>query len=244
LVAKVKTVSGIELIAIPSGWFMMGSPAEDKDAGDDEKPRHKVTITQPFYLGKYPVTVGQFRRFVADTGYKEEAWKNPGFAQTDEHPVVHVTWNDADAYCRWLAKGTGLTVRLPREAEWEYSCRAQPNTEKTTRYYFGDDAAVLGEYAWYGDTTGETHPCGRKKPNAFGLYDMHGLVFEWCSDGKRKYQDREETDPVGPGDGPYRVGRGSPHNGGPQHCRAANRPLDYPRANLGINLGFRVLVER
>jgi formylglycine-generating enzyme required for sulfatase activity len=154
-------------------------------------------------MGKYHVTVGQYRRFVLATGHQSEAeragdartWKKPGLAQTDEYPVVCVSWNDADAFCRWLAKGSGAAVRLPREAEWEYACRSGT----TTRFYFGDNEADLGDYAWYDKNSGNcTHPSGLKKPNDFGLYDMHGLVWQWCVDGKRSYRDRDETDPEGP----------------------------------------------
>jgi formylglycine-generating enzyme required for sulfatase activity/serine/threonine protein kinase len=247
--AKVKEVSGIELVAIPQGWFFMGSKADDKDADDDEKPRHKVTISQPFSLGKYMVTVGQFQRFVAATGFKTEAetagdnntWKNPGFGQTEGHPVVYVSWHDADAFCRWLAVKTGATVRLPREAEWEYSCRAGT----TTKFSFGDNDADLGDYAWYsGNADSKTHPCGLKKPNAFGLYDMHGLAWEWCADGKRTYKNQDETDPEGPTSaGASRVGRGGSWSGVPRRCRAAARGVDAPSFRK-VYIGFRVLVSR
>jgi formylglycine-generating enzyme required for sulfatase activity len=127
MVARVKKTAGIDLVFVPAGEFLMGSADGDKDAYDDEKPRHRVTVSRPFCLGKTEVTVGQFKRFVEATGYKTDAekagdkrtWKNPGFEQTDDHPVVYVSWNDADAYCKWLAKETGAEVRLPREAEWE-----------------------------------------------------------------------------------------------------------------------------
>jgi formylglycine-generating enzyme required for sulfatase activity len=131
VVAKVKDVSSIELVAIPNGSFYMGSPDGDTDANGDEKPQHKVTISRPFNLGKYKVTRGQFRRFAeANPTFKTEAekagdewtWQKPGFlggaiAQFDDHPVVRVSWNDADAFCRWLAEITGANVRLPYEAE-------------------------------------------------------------------------------------------------------------------------------
>ena len=143
LVAKVKEVTGMDLVRIPAGEFYMGSENGDEDASDDEKPRHKVRISGPFWLGKYKVTVGQFKRFVGATDYETEAekdkdewtWRKPnysaytGFDQTDEHPVVCVSWNDAKAYCAWVAEKTGAKVRLPREAEWEYSCRAPVNNE-------------------------------------------------------------------------------------------------------------------
>jgi formylglycine-generating enzyme required for sulfatase activity/serine/threonine protein kinase len=249
IVARVKTVAGIDLVSVPAGEFYMGSGADDKDAWDDEKPRHKVTISKPFYLGKYKVTVGQFKRFVQATGYKTEAekagdsstWKQPGFAQTDEHPVVYLSWNDAHAFCQWLAEETGAKVRLPSEAEWEYSCRAGT----TTKFYFGDNEADLGDYAWYAGNSGfRTHPCGRKKPNAFGLFDMHGLAWEWCVDGKQTYTDDVETDPEGPTSaGASRVSRGGSFDDGPRLCRAADRCGRAPSYRYVV-IGFRVLVSR
>jgi formylglycine-generating enzyme required for sulfatase activity len=247
--AKVKDVSGIDLVAIPQGWFFMGSTDGDKGAFDRERPRHKVTISQPFSLGKYKVTVGQFQRFVEATGHKTEAekagdnhtWKDPGFGQTEEHPVVYVSWHDADAFCRWLAEKTGAKVRLPREAEWEYSCRAGT----TTKFSFGDNEAILGDYAWYsGNSGGGTRPCGLKKANAFGLYDMHGLAWEWCADGRRTYTTQDETDPEGPTSaGASRVIRGGSWRVDPGFCRAAARTFFVPSFR-NDRLGFRVLVSR
>jgi formylglycine-generating enzyme required for sulfatase activity/serine/threonine protein kinase len=259
LVAKVKQVAGIELVSIPAGEFLMGSSKDDKDALDDEKPQHMVRITKPFYLGKTKVTVGQFRRFVDATGHTTEAekagdeltWKKPGFKgrsfdQADDHPVVCVSWTDAKAYCDWLDSRLGgqRKVRLPSEAEWEYSCRAKTTAGPTTKFYFGDSAANLGDYAWYTGVKG-TQPCGRKKPNDFGLYDMHGLAYEWCADGKRKYEDHDETDPVGPTDaGASRVCRGGSWCSPSRSCRAAIRFL-YPNSYRNVvTVGFRVLVER
>jgi formylglycine-generating enzyme required for sulfatase activity/serine/threonine protein kinase len=258
VVAKVKNVSGIELVSIPAGSFYMGSPNDDKGAWDNEKPQHKVTISNSFYLGKYKVTRGQFQRFVDATSHKTEAekegdkwtWKKPGlddngFTQTDEHPVVCVSWNDADAFCRWLADTTGANVRLPYEAEWEYSCRAVREAKKpTTKFYFGDDESKLGDYAWYAKNSNTTHPCGLKTPNNFGLYDMHGNAWEWCEDGKREFKDRDETDPTGPTTaGASRVFHGGSWNRDSQRCRAACSPVFAPSYRIG-DLGFRVLVSR
>jgi formylglycine-generating enzyme required for sulfatase activity len=278
IVARVKTVAGIDLVSIPAGEFYMGSEEDDKYALDIEKPRHQVTISKPFYLGKYKVTVGQFKRFVEATGYRTEAekagdmhtvrlcptryarhaglailgltaspngldkpllhtWRKPVYDQTDEHPVVYVSWNDADAFCQWLAKEAGANVCLPREAEWEYSCRAGT----TTRFYFGDNEADLGHYAWYSGNSGaRPHPCGRKKPNAFGLYDMHGLALEWCADGIRTYTNKAETDPEGPTNA--RVVRGGSFNSAPRRCRAACRSDIVPSFWNPVS-GCRVLVR-
>jgi formylglycine-generating enzyme required for sulfatase activity len=255
IVERVKNVAGIDLVPIPNGTFYMGSPDDDKDAKDDEKPQHKVTIVNQFYLSKYKVTRGQFRRFVEATGHKTDAekdndtltWKNPSFEQTDEHPVVYVSWYDADAFCRWLAEKSGSKARLPYEAEWEYSCRAVTAAKKpTTKFCFGDDEAKLTDYAWFGKKSGgSTHPCGQKAPNAFGLYDMHGLVWELCADGKRAYQDRDEVEPKGPTSaGTPRVFRGGSYYDVAKFCRSAFRfGVCEPTARRD-RIGFRVLVSR
>src|SRR5579871_2633830 len=127
-----------------------------------EGPEHKVEITQPFYMGATHVTVGQFRQFVEEEGYPVDVrWRNPGYEQTDNHPVIFVSWNSAVAFCNWLSRKEGKTCRLPTEAEWEYCCRAG---KSGTRYCFGDDDAQLEDYAWYDKNSGGgTHPVGKKK---------------------------------------------------------------------------------
>jgi formylglycine-generating enzyme required for sulfatase activity len=252
-VARVKHVAGIDLETIPGQeFFSMGSDEDDKDACDDEKPRHKVRISQSFYLGQTKVTVRQFRRFAdakpdfktdAEEASDKKTWRDPGFEQTDDHPVVYISWNDAKAYCDWLDSQLGGNgrVRLPSEAEWEYCCRAGTNT----KYHFGDDATKLGEYAWFdGNAEKLARPVKQKKPNDFTLYDMHGLVWEWCHDGKRKYKALEETDPVGPtGANAERVYRGGSFDDSPYYCRAAYR-YDRPPTHRSNKIGFRVFVSR
>ena len=267
---------GMKLVPIPAGEFMMGGaePAEQlvkafaayhrkPDFFKDEYPRHRVRITKPFYLGKYEVTVGQFRRFVDAAGYKTEAerdgaggwgynpttgkcegrnpkynWRNPGFKQTDDHPVLNVTWNDAVAFCQWLSRKEGKTYRLPTEAEWEYAARA--GTE--TRYSNGDDPAALAKVGNVNDAKGRTTfphvqeldippsghprftvPVGQFPPNRFGLCDMHGNVWEWCSDwyGPDYYARSPVDDPQGPDSGNRRVRRGGGWNSFPLWARAA-----------------------
>jgi formylglycine-generating enzyme required for sulfatase activity len=153
-------------VLIPPGTFRMGSPDGEPGRLAHEGPQHVVEIAQPFYLGKYEVTRGQFRQFVEETGSKAKDWHGPGFEQTDEHPVVHMSWDDAKAFCAWLSRKEGKKYRLPTEAEWEYSCRAGA----ATKFSFGDGEADLGDHAWYAENTGKkgTQPCGRKKPNALG----------------------------------------------------------------------------
>jgi formylglycine-generating enzyme required for sulfatase activity len=183
-------IAGVEfqLVAIPPGSFLMGSNSHD----GDERPAHKVVINYSFDIGKTEVTQAQFRAFVEATDYKADGWawdhrcsdhigsvenrpcKNPKFEQTEDHPVVRVDYNDAKAFCRWLSKQTGHFFRLSTEAEWEYACRAG-----TTGDYAGD----IEEMAWFDATSeGLPHPVALKKPNPWGLYDMHGNVREWCQD--------------------------------------------------------------
>ncbi len=269
---------GANLRLIPAGEFLMGSPDTDKDAEDDEKPPHRVRITRPFYLGMTEVTRGQFRRFVDDAGYKTEAesdakggsgwneeankfeqdpkytWQNPGFEQTDEHPVVNVTWNDAVAFCQWLSRKEGKTYRLPTEAEWEYACRAGT----TTRYQVGEDPeglAVVGNLAdgtahekfpdWVAIAARDgyvfTAPVGRFTPNAWGLLDMHGNVWEWCSDwyAKDYYGRSAAEDSGGPDPASLRVLRGGGWYPEPRVARSANRNAFVPDLRY-VNVGFRL----
>jgi formylglycine-generating enzyme required for sulfatase activity len=258
---------GMKFTLIKADEFLMGSPDTDKDAEDDEKPQHRVRITRPFYLGVHEVTRGQFRRFVDDSGYQTEAEKdgkggngwneeaknfeqnprytllNPGFDQTDEHPVVNVSWNDAVAFAEWLGKKEGKAYRLPTEAEWEYACRAGT----TTRYFCGDDVEALAEVGNVADGTARekypswnanaardgfvyTAPDGRYRSNAWGLHDMHGNVLEWCWDwyGKDFYKGSRVDDPAGPLEAAVRVIRGGGWDYSPRNCRSANRDRFTP----------------
>jgi len=177
-----------QLVAIEPGSFIMGSNSHD----GDERPAHKVIIDYSFDIGKTEVTVAQFRAFVEAAGYEKKGWtwshrcsdhmgsvenrpcENPGFEQTDSHPIARADYNDAKAFCEWLSEQTGQNFRLPTEAEWEYACRAG-----TTGDYAGD----IEQMAWYNTTSDRLiHPVAQKKPNDWGLYDMHGNVSEWCED--------------------------------------------------------------
>jgi formylglycine-generating enzyme required for sulfatase activity len=226
---------GMTLVLISEGEFLMGSPDSDKDAYDDEKPQHRVRITQPFYLAVTPVTRGQYR---AVTGADPSHFKGP-----DDLPVEQVSWQEARAFCdklNALEKGQmgGANYRLPTEAEWEYACRAGT----TTRFTFGDAERGLWEYAWFSENSGsETHPVGQKRPNAWGLYDMHGNVWEWCWDGydKNYYANSPGVDPLGPSAASERVFRGGSWYFDPRYARSAFRyrnTLEFRRSDLGLRL--------
>lgn len=269
----------LEMVLVPAGVFVMG----DESGLDDEKPVHKVAITKPFYLGSCEVTIEQFRQFVEATGYITDAeegtgfqgafgwdrdtmdfkmngeysWRNTGFPQADNHPVLNVSWSDAMEFCRWLSRKEGSAYRLPTEAEWEYACRA--DTE--TRYSHGDDAEQAANVGNVADAAFETEfpelegvikandgfaytaPVASFPPNAFGLYDMHGNVWEWCADwyDVKYYAESPTNDPLGPTTGEERVYRGGGWFNCARGCRAASRSGSLPE-NRNLTLGFRVAV--
>ncbi len=262
----------LELIKIPAGSFMMGTPkAEVKRLNQEystdwyncELPQHRVTL-RAFYLGKYPVTQEQYQAVMGN---------NPShFQDNSRNPVECVSWDDAQAFCQKLKEITGEDFRLPTEAEWEYACRAGTQT----RYYFGDDEKQLEEYAWYADNSGknslnsqklwrdepdwskywaklekngcQTHPVGEKKPNDWGLYDMHGNVWEWCEDSWHdSYADKPQNIKDN-GNAIWlnsneasRVLRGGSWDNDSRNCRSAIRGrLDADGRNDSI--GFRLVL--
>jgi formylglycine-generating enzyme required for sulfatase activity len=223
----------LELVLIPAGEFLMGSPDSDKDARSNEKPQHLVRITKPFYLGKYLVTQEQWEAvFIGD---------NPSHFKGPNNPEETVTWEDCQQFLHVLNNQQGNPQGefvLPTEAQWEYACRAGSKT----RYCFGDDESKLGDYAWYiANSDEKTHPAGEKKPNAWGLYDMHGNVWEWCQDwyGEEYYKESPTDDPTGPATGSNRVIRGGIWSLPRWNCRSANRYGDLP-GRRDDQLGFRV----
>lgn len=260
------TISAEEVERKWGGWKLEWSKGD--------YPRHRVRITRGFYLGACAVTRGQFAQFVRETGYRTDAerggkayamssgiwadraadWRNPLFEQTDAHPVVCVSWNDAAAFCGWLARKEGLDYALPSEAQWEYAARAGT----TSHWYWGDEdagaqgrACVAGEgESWQCRFTGvrdgwtRTAPVGTFTPNAFGLYDMIGNVSCWCRDwfGRDTYASSPPADPEGPNQGTHRSLRGGSWNSGPSYARSAHRdgcPPDFRSSDLG----FRVACE-
>jgi formylglycine-generating enzyme required for sulfatase activity len=242
-------VGQIKLKRIPAGTFLMGSPSDEKGAFDWEKPRHKVRITRPFYLGVYEVTQGQYQAVMS---------QNPSeYKGSGDLPVERVSWLDAVKFCNTVSEREGLRLfydidgasvsvpdwgavgyRLPTEAEWEYACRAG----STTRYSFADDAARLGDFAWFDGNSGmKPHPVGQKQPNGLGLFDMHGNVGEWCWDwfDSEYYEQSPLDDPRGTLSAAGRVFRGGSWIVDPQEARSAYR-YGYGPEGRGNRLGFRV----
>ena len=234
----------LELVLVSPGKFMMGSPAAKANrAGNDTQ--HQVTLTQPFYIGKYPVTQEQFELLME---------KNPSTTKGAKNPVEFISWNDAQDFCTKASKKIDRTVKLPTEAEWEYACRAG----STTTYYFGDNEAALAEYCWFKDNSDDkpgekktfagkmTHPVGGKKPNAWGLYDMHGSICQWCQDWFEKYAEQAVVDPQGPEQGKAHVLRGGSCNLPAGECQSAFR-IGYPPERVSGHVGgfgFRVVMAK
>lgn len=320
---KVKVIQ-MEMILVPAGEFIMGTnspPNEEADVFNQYGfnlsatfmskrgyPNHRVRITRPFYLGKHHVTVGEFRAFTEDTGFKTDAelaekkgayvfdphkgcfthnehnsWRSSGLRQHEDHPVVNVSWNDAVAFCQWLSHKEGAEYHLPTEAEWEYACRAGG----TTRYWYGDDPEELVTVANVTDDSAAgklaaqqavmahfqddpnmsinrisveafarfispritdtqniyifTSPVGSFRPNEFGLYDMHGNAWQWCSDwyAEDYYGKSPIDDPTGPSSGTSRVLRGGSWFSGWIAARCANRVNNFP-VERWFDTGFRV----
>jgi formylglycine-generating enzyme required for sulfatase activity len=242
----VETTNGIgmKMALIPAGEFMMG--AAEGESHKAARPQHRVRITQPFYLGIYPVTQAEYQRMMGKNPSRFQGWKGilGLFASPPEprRPVEQVWWESAVEFCRRLSEQEGVTYRLPTEAEWEYACRAG----SVGRWCFGDDESSLEQYAWYTKNSGDSaHPVGRKKPNAWGLYDMHGNVLEWCEDWYgndyyRQFADKVAVDPAGPLGGSTRVLRGGSWWDGASYCRSACR-FRGDRGPLRFDhLGFRL----
>jgi WD40 repeat protein len=231
---------GMTFDKIPAGTFMMGSPEGEEGRRNDEH-QHKVTITKPFYMQTTEVTQGQWTEVM-----ETEPWKGKQYVKEGpNYAATYVSWDDAVAFCKQLSAREGQTYRLPTEAEWEYACRA--GTE--TAWSFGDDEKSLGDYAWYrenADSAGAAyaHQIGLKKPNAFGLYDMHGNVYEWCHDyyGEDYYQQSPQLNPPGPAVGSSRVLRNGSWGSQLRHTRSGRRLWEDADDRGGAN-GFRLVRE-
>lgn len=229
---------GMELILIPSGTYRMGSPLSERDR-DKSESQVDVTLTKPFYLGVTEVTQGQWRAVMGTRPWK----RKPNVVEGDKFPATCISWDDAQEFCRKLDVKENIGYRLATEAEWEYACRAGT----TTRYNFGDSEDELSNHAWWGALDGlggierehYAHEVALKMPNAFGLYDMHGNVWEWCED---YFADQlpGKTDPlVAEGAGAVYVVRGGGWSLGQRYCRSAFRSWYASSARIDY-LGFRV----
>ena len=240
---------GMKLRLIPPGEFFMTAD-------------YRVRISRPFRLGTYETTVGQFRAFVRGNGYRTDAeasgaggwvmdvnqqsvqkpeytWRHPDVARGDDYPVGQVSWQDAVAYCRWIGRKENATYRLPTEAEWEWACRAGSEAA----YSFGDDPKELGDYARFGDNSGwKSHPVGLKKPNAWGLFDMHGNICEYCQDWYGDLPSGARTDPKGPPSGDFRVIRGYGFVDSADGLQSNQRAAYDPTGSM-FHYGFRVVRE-
>jgi uncharacterized protein (TIGR02996 family) len=225
--------AGVEMVFsfIPPGSFLMGRPAGER--GDDhELPQHRVTLTQGFYLGIHPVTQAQWQALMGN---------NPSHFKGDNRPVETVTWRDCQDFCRRLGEREGQPIRLPTEAEWEYACRAGTTTE----YCSGNGVPALRRVGWCSDegkdgSARETKPVGQFQSNAWGLFDMHGNVWERCQDGMRTYHSEDVIDPQGAGGKrAARALRGGSWFFDVAFCRAACRRGLAPGVRLHV-YGLRV----
>ncbi len=230
---------GIRLVRIEPGSFLMGTA----EGGDfDERPLHRVTISQAFYLGTTEVTNKQYEWF--DPAHRKLRGKL-GISTADDEAVVFVSWLDADRFCRWLAAKEGLPYRLPTEAEWEYACRAGTTTAYHTGKELADPAFKKNVgTSWFPDPARGSKESvrlfvGRTPPNAWGLFDVHGNVEEWCLDWYGPYTAGEQADPVGPADGDFRVTRGGSHSTPLEYLRSANRMGTLPEDSSWL-IGFRL----
>jgi formylglycine-generating enzyme required for sulfatase activity len=226
---------GLVLVPIPAGTFTMGSPDSEQGRGNDEGPQTQVTLTRAFWLGRTEVTQAQWEAVIRN---------NPSGFKGADLPVEQVSWDDAMAFCRRLTEREraagrlpdGYVYTLPTEAQWEYACRAG-----TTGPYAGD--GNLDDMGWYSQNSGNTtHPVGQKRPNAWGLYDMHGNVWEWCRDWYGNYPGGLVRDPTGPASGSYRVNRGGCWNYPATECHSASRYFLGPGDRLYF-FGFRLALS-
>jgi len=257
---------GMTLKRIPAGEFFMGAPDDDIEAGKDEKPSHRVRISKPFYLGICEVTQAQYEAVMGNNpshfSANGEGKDKIAGQSTDRYPVENVSWLDAVRFCNVLSEEDGKKpfyeideeavrvpdwhgqgYRLPTEAEWEYACRA--NAPTPTRYSFGDNPVELGEYGWFnGNSEQRTHPVAQKRPNGFGLYDMHGNAWEWCWDwyGEGYYSQSPANDPTGPAGVSHRVIRGGSWSSDPRYARSALRHR-FAAVNQSSYLGFRLALN-
>jgi len=221
----------LEMNLIPGGSFVMGSPNDETGRYKDETPQHKVFITRPFYMSRFPVTQEQWLALMG---------RNPSHFKGKRKPVENISWHHAKLFCKRLSEITGKHYRLPTEAEWEYSARAGSETS----FSFGTKLSL--RQANYGEKRKGTTLVGQFRPNAFGLFDMHGNIWEWCEDvWHESYKDAptDETAWIEGGDSNYRVLRGGAWNSSLRRCRSASRDKDNAALRVDDNVGFRIVLE-
>ncbi len=229
----------MKFVLIPAGTFQMGSPANEKYRDRDET-QHTVKLTKAFYMGVTEVTQAQWKAMMGTT-----PWAGRHTQDGADNAASNISWNDATAFCKKMSARTGKAIRLPTEAQWEYACRAH----STTAYHFGEDAGQLDRYAWHAGNAwnkGEkyAHAVGRKQPNDWGLYDMHGNAWEWCRDWYAKaYPSGAVTDPTGPASGSLNVLRGGSFRNLAAVCRSASRIWVVAGGTARHVYGFRVVVS-
>ncbi len=232
-----------DLLPVAAGEFRMGD-----DAGLRwEKPAHSVRLTKPFWLGRLELTNEPYRHFLSESRYDGKARADEdylrhlsgGASADNDQPIIYVSWQNAMDFCKWLTERelkagrlpAGYVYRLPTEAEWEYACRAGST---------GDYAGDLEDLAWFDKNSGSrSQRGGQRKPNAWGFFDLHGNVFEWCIDWKGEYTDAAASDPVGPAAGEQRLTRGGGWYSPPKHCRSAYRRERLPQSTAA-DVGFRL----
>jgi|LakMenEpi03Aug12_release.lakeMendotaPanAssembly.Ray.scaffolds.fasta_scaffold424889_1 formylglycine-generating enzyme required for sulfatase activity len=255
---------GMKLVLISKGNFTMGSPPGEKGSEDNER-QYQVEIKDDFYLGAFEVTQSQYEQVIGSnpSWFQGDriatlipAKKHPETGRTieekrliavesDNHPVDGVGWEEAVEFCNQLSnlpeeKSEGRVYRLPTEAEWEYACRAG----KKTTFSFGPNEKKLGDYAWFRENSdAKTHPVGKKKPNAWGVYDMYGNVGEWCSDWYFIYPEGTVANPMGPKTGIAKIYRGGSWFHDAANCRSAVRKSGIP-PKTDFYIGFRVALSR
>ncbi len=250
-----------QLIYVKGGQFTMG----DDLRSEEERPAHVVNLSG-FYIGKYEVTVAQFREFIEKSAYVTDAekeglsyvwdganliygkngvtWRDDVYGNRrvneEDHPVIHVSRNDAEAYCKWLSQQTGKKYRLPTEAEWEYAAKGGIRHDK----FIFSGGNEMGNVGWYAGNSGQkTHPVGKKKPNGLGVYDMSGNVWEWCSDWYALYKPDTVTNPQGPATGENGILRGGAWRFFDTRTRCTSRRDTQPAFN-GSGIGFRVAATK
>jgi uncharacterized protein (TIGR02996 family) len=227
LTLQIAATEHLHAALIPPGSFYLGSKEGEQQQPRDERPRRQVTLTRPFYLGIYPVTQAQW-------------WavqhRQPSHFQGMSRPVDQVSWADCQSFCQRLSRKTGRRVRLPSEAEWEFACRAGTQTA----FSGGEGLESMERCGWCGGS--QTQPVGEKQPNGWGLFDMHGNVWEWCQDAYAGFPDADRIDPLHDIDSNTRVARGGSYSNPPAVCRSARR-IGFAAGGRNAFIGCRVAID-